>query len=147
MRDTLALLETWENKHRQPHYGSGLEGKQTRGFSEHRESCSSVQRKLTDQPFTVINTQVSSGVFRIGACVGTPKHLQSWLSDPWGLHLGGQSLLQYGPLQTGRGTWGSLDAWQQSCLRCPSFSTVITSSSLFTWVPLGIFPQAVSEQV
>ena len=31
---------------RQPHYGSGLEGKQTRGFSEHRESCSSVQKEI-----------------------------------------------------------------------------------------------------
>ena len=87
---------------RRSHYSSGSGGRQARGFSEHRESYPSVQKKSTDWPSTVINTWGSSGVIRTGACVGTPGHLQSWLSwesDPWGLHLEGQSLLQYGPLQ------------------------------------------------
>ena len=30
-------------------------------------------------------------------------------------------------------------------LEMPLLSSVMTSPSLFTWVPLGIFPQAVSE--
>ena len=59
---------------------SGSGRKRTRGFSEHRESCPSVQKKLTDWPPTVINTRGSSGVIRMGACVGTPGHLQSQLS-------------------------------------------------------------------
>ena len=35
------------------------------------------KRKLTDWPPTIINTRGSSGVIRTGACVGTPRHLQS----------------------------------------------------------------------
>ena len=96
---------------RQSNYGSRSRGKWTRGFSEHREICPSIQKKSTDWPSTVINTRGSSGVIRTGACVRTPGHLQSWLSwesDPWGLHLGRQSLLQYGPLQTGPGAGDGL---------------------------------------
>ena len=55
-------------------------------------------------PPQLFNTQGSSGVIRTGACVRTPGHLQaqlSWESSPGGLHRGGQSLLQHGPLQTG----------------------------------------------
>ena len=95
-----------------------------RGFSEHRVSFLGVQKESTDWPPKVINTRGSSGIIRMGACVGTPRHLRSWLSwesDPWGLHLRGQSLLQYGPLQTRHGAGGSLDAWGHSCLRCPFF--------------------------
>ena len=50
---------------------------------------------------TVINTWGSSCVIRMGACVGTPGHLQSqlpWESNPWDLCLGGQSLFQCSPL-------------------------------------------------
>ena len=35
------------------------------------------KRKSTGWPHTVINTRGSSGVIRMGACVGTPGHLQS----------------------------------------------------------------------
>ena len=35
------------------------------------------ERKSTDWPPTAINTQGSSGIIRTGACVGTPRHLQS----------------------------------------------------------------------
>ena len=136
MTEIIASGWSWQS-----HYSSGSGGKWTRGFSEHRESCPSVQKKIDWLAPTVINTWGSSGVIIMGACVGTPGHLQFWLSwepDLWGLNLRGQSLLQYGPLPTGHGAGGGLDAWWQSHLRCPS---------LFTWVPLGTFPQAVSEQV
>ena len=52
--------------------------------------------------------------------------------------------------------WSFADqTWSQGRLRCPRaiplemplLSTVITRVSLFTWVPLGIFPHAVSEQI
>ena len=71
--------------------------------------------------------------------LGNHESWSPWESEPWDLHFGGQSLLQYGPLQIGHGAGGGLDAWGQSCLRCPLLSTIITSPSLFTWVPLGIF--------
>ena len=35
------------------------------------------KRKSMDWPPIVINTQVPSGVIRMGACVGTSGHLQS----------------------------------------------------------------------
>ena len=38
------------------------------------------KRKLTDWPPTVINTEDSSGVIRMGACMETPGHLHSRLS-------------------------------------------------------------------
>ena len=82
-----------------------------------------------------INTWGSSGVNRLGACVGTPRHLWSqlsWESDPWNLNLGGHSLFQCGPLQTGHGAGGIL-------LEMPFLPTGITSLSPFTWVPLGVF--------
>ena len=63
-------------------------------------------------------------IIRMGDCVGTSGHLQSWLSwesKPWNLCLWGQSVLQCGPWQTGHGAGGGLDAWGHSCLRCPSF--------------------------
>ena len=46
-------------------------------------------------------------------------------------------------------TWsqGQLRYLRAILLEMPLFSTVITSPSLFTWVPLDIFPQAVSEQI
>ena len=56
---------------------SGSGRKRTRGFSEHRESFLGVQKKSTDWPPTVINTQGSSGIIMMGACVGTPRHLRS----------------------------------------------------------------------
>ena len=65
---------------RQSDYGSRSRGKWTRDFSEHREICPSVQKKSTVWPSTVINTRGSSGVIRMGVCVGTPGHLQSQLS-------------------------------------------------------------------
>ena len=60
---------------------SGSGGKQTRGFSKHRESCLSVQKKSTDWPSPVINTQGSSGVIRTGACVRIPGHLLLSMSE------------------------------------------------------------------
>ena len=133
---------------RQSYYSSGSGGKWSRGFSEHRESCPSVQNKLTDwfptPPPPGINTQDSSGVIRMEACVGTPGYLQSrlsWESDPWGLHLRGQSFLQYSLLVFADGTWswGQLRCLGAILLEMPVLSTVITSPSLFTWVPLDIF--------
>ena len=145
MTDIIAFGSSW-----QPHYSSGSGGKRARGFHEHRESCPRVQRKINWLAPTVTNTQSSSGVIRKGACLGIPRHLQSplsWESDLWGLNLGGQSLLQCGPLRTRHRAVGGLDAWGQSRLRCPLLPTVITSPSLFTWVPLGVFPPTVSKQV
>ena len=123
--ESILQINDWKifGSSRQPHYGSGLGGKQTRGFSEQRVAPVS-KRKSTYWPSTVINTQGSSGVTRMGACLWTPRHLRSllsWESNPWGLHLRGQSILQYGPLQTGHGARGGLDAWGQSSLRCSSF--------------------------
>ena len=64
-------------------------------------------------PPPVINTQDSLGVIRMEAWVGTTGYLQSRLScesDPWGLHLRGQSLPHYGPLQTRHEAVDGLDA-------------------------------------
>ena len=108
------------------------------------------QRKLPQCPkenwLTVppqfINSWGSSGVIRTGTSVGIPGNLQSWLSwesDPWGLCLRGQSLLRCGPLQTRHGHEGLLRCLKAIPLKMPLLSTVITSLSLFTWVPLGIF--------
>ena len=100
------------------------------------------KRKLTDWPSTVINTWGYSDGIRTGARVGTPRHLQSWLSwesDPWGLRLRGLSLLQCDPLQTRHGAKGGLDAWGQSCLRCPPPPFHSNNKSVpFHLVPLGI---------
>ena len=60
----------------------------------------------------------------MGAHVGTPRHLQSWLpwkSNPWDLCLGGQSLLRCGPLQTGHGAGSGLDGWGQPAWDAPAF--------------------------
>ena len=79
---------------RQSPYRSGLGWKWARGFSKHSVICT--RRKSMDCPPTVINTWISSGVIRMGACVGTPGHLQSclsWESDLWNLCLCGQFLL------------------------------------------------------
>ena len=122
---------------RQPHYSSGSGGKQTRGFSEQKVALVS-KRKSTDWPSTVIIPGVPQVLLGWELVWG---HLQSWFSwesEPWGLHLRGQSLLLYGPLQTEHGARGSLEAWGQSPSRYP-LSTVITSPALFSWVPLGIF--------
>ena len=122
-----SLKDDWNNGiwliHTAPLWGCGSGGKQTRGSSEHRESCPNVQKKIEWLP-TIINTRSSSGVIRMGVCVGTPGHFQSqlpWEPNPGALPLRGQSLLQYGPLQTGQGVRGNLDTWGQSHLRCPSF--------------------------
>ena len=42
---------------------------------------------------------------------------------------------------------GQLRCLREILLEMPLLSVVITSSSLFTWVPLGVCPQAVSEQI
>ena len=127
---------------RQSCYSSGSGGKWARGFSEHRESCPSVQNKLTDwfptPPPPVINTRDSSGVIRMEACVGIPEYLQSrlsWESDPWGLHLREQSLLQYSLLVLADGTWswGQLRSLRATPLEMPLLLTEIISPSLFTW--------------
>ena len=100
------------------------------------------KRKPTDWSPTVINTWGCSGIIRTGTCVGNPGHLQSWLSwesDPWSLCLRGQSLLRCRPLQTGHGAEGLLRCLKAVPFKMPLLSTVITSLSLSTWVPLGIF--------
>ena len=63
----------------------------------------------------------------------------SWESDPWSLCLRGQSLLRCRPLQTGHGAEGLLRCLKAVPFKMPLLSTVITSLSLSTWVPLGIF--------
>ena len=133
---------------RQSHYSTGSGGQQTRGFSEHRESCPSVLKKSTDWPSIVINTWSSSGVIR------------RLCGDPWAPSV--QIVLRVRPLgPTPRRAvyslvWSFVDqTWSQGRVRClraipletPLLSTVITSLSLFTWVPLGIFLQVVSEQI
>ena len=103
------------------------------------------ERKLLDWPTTVINTQGSSDVIRMGACVGNPGQIQSWLSwefDLWGLCLYGQSLLQCGPLQTGHRD--SLNVWGNPTWDAPLFHS--NSKSIpFHLGPSGHFSQAVSE--
>ena len=42
--------------------------------------CGKEGHLMQDCPPTVINTWISLGVIRMGACVGTPGHLQSCLS-------------------------------------------------------------------
>ena len=126
---------------RQSHYDIRSGGEQARGFGEHRESCPSVQRSSTDWPSTVINTCGSSGVIRIEACLGTPRHLQSRLS--WVLSLGPTP-----QRAVSSPVWSFADwTWSWGWLRClrviplemPLLSTVIKSPSLFNWVPLEIF--------
>ena len=107
------------------HYSSGSGGKWTRGFSEHRERCLSVQKKidwLADHSYWYPGFLTC---YWVGSLCGDPwaPSVPDWLSwepDPWGLHLWGQSLLQCGPLQTGQRAGGSSDAWEQLSLRCPS---------------------------
>ena len=74
---------------RQPHYGSGLGGKQTTGFSEQKVAPVS-KRKSTDWPFIDINTQGSSGVTRMGCVCGSlgnfgPDCLESLTSGAYTL--------------------------------------------------------------
>ena len=148
--ENILQINDWKifGSSRQPLYGSGAGGKQARGL-QWAESCPSVQKKIDWLAAHSYNSQGSSSVTWMGACVGTPGHLQSqlsWESDPWGLHLGGQSLLWCGPLQTGHGAWGGLDAWGQSCSRYPPFHSN-NKSVPFHLGPSGHFSQAVSEQV
>ena len=96
------------------------------------------QRKPTDRPPTVINTQ------------GAPQVLLGW-DVVWGFpgafspdHI--ESLTPLGivspPLWsfTDRtGSWGHLRHLRATSPEMPLLSTVIASLSLFTWVPLGIF--------
>ena len=66
-----------------------------------------------DWPPTVINTRGSSGVIRTGACVGVtraPSVLIVLRVRPGRPTLWGQPLFQCGPLQTGHGAGGGLDA-------------------------------------
>ena len=92
-----------------------------------------------DWPPTIINTWGSSGVIRMRACVGTPRHLQSLRVRPRR-----PMPLKAVSLQV----WSFADKmWSQRRLRClraiplevSLLSTVIANPSLFTWVPLGIF--------
>ena len=136
MTEIIAFGSSWQS-----HYSSGLGGKWTMGFSEHWESCLRVQRKSTDWPAIVINIWGSSGVIKMGACVGTPRHLQSWLSwesDPWGLHLEG-SLLSTMVLCRLNMELGQLRCLRATSYEMPLLSIVITSPSIFTWFPLGVF--------
>lgn len=124
---------------RQPHYGGcGSGEKQTRGSSEYRESCPNVQKKIEwlGPPQLLI-----PGVILVsldGGLCGDPRAIFSLncLESPtlWGLHLRGQSLLQYGPLQNGHGVSGNLDSWEHLFRYLLS-----TSPSLFIWVPSGHF--------
>ena len=49
--------------------GQGLQGAQRK-----LPQC---PKELTDWPLTVINTEDSSGLIRMGACMETPGHLHS----------------------------------------------------------------------
>ena len=93
-------------------------------------------------PPTVINTRGSSGVIRTGACVGDPRapsvlmvlRVRPLRPTPLGaVSPPGWSFADW--------TWsrGRLGCLRAIPLEMPLLSTAIASTSLFTWVPLGIF--------
>ena len=67
-------------------------------------------------------------------------------TNPWGLHLRGQSLLQCGPLQTRHGAGGG---GLLRCLRAIPLEMPLPfhSNNKSITFHLGIFLQAVSEQI
>ena len=83
------------------------------------------------------------------ACMGTPGHLQSHcLESPTpGAYTSGGSLISSMVLCRLDMELGQLRCLRPIPLQMSLLSTVMTSPSLFTWVPLGIFPQAVSEWI
>ena len=141
--ESILQINDWNRSgsSRQPHYCSRSGRKQIRGFKEQKLPWCPKENRLIGPP--VINTRGSSGVNRLGACVGTPGHLWSllsWESDPWDLNLWGQSILQCGPLQTGHGAGGN-SAWD--ALPSHRYNKLIP----FHLGPSGRFSQAISEQV
>ena len=97
------------------------------------------KRKFSDWSPTVINTWSSSGVIRIGVCVGTPSVpvvLRVQLLGPTPQRAVSSPVWSFAD-QTW--SWGQLRCLRAFLLEMPFLSTVITSPSLFTWVPLGIF--------
>ena len=106
-------------------------------------------KEKIDWPSTVINTRGSSGVTRTGACVGTPEHFRSDCLEsltPGAYTLEG-NLFSSKVLCRQDRELGRLRCLRAIPLEMPLLSTIIASPSLFTWVPLGIFPEAVSEQI
>ena len=66
---------------RQPHYGAvDPEKSRPEALVNTEKVALMSKRKLSDWSPTVINTWGSSGVIRMGVCVGTPGHIQSQLS-------------------------------------------------------------------
>ena len=114
------------------------------GASVSTEKDASVsKRKLIDWPPTVTDTQGFSHVIGSGVCVGTPGNLQSLIDCPEsptpGAYTSGGILYSKVFLHGQRGSQGQLRCLRATSLEMPFLSTIIASSSLFTWVPLGIF--------
>ena len=106
-------------------------------------------KEKIDWPSTVNNTRGSSGVTRTGACVGTPELFRSDCLEsltPGAYTLEG-NLFSSKVLCRRDRELGQLRCLRAIPLEMPLLSTIIASPSLFTWVPLGIFPEAVSEQI
>ena len=109
-------------------------GKRTRGFSEHRESCPSVQKKIDWLPPQlsipgVPQVLLGWGLWSEPPDTFSPDCLESLTPGIYCLR--GQSLLRC------RAGW--LRCLRPIPLEMPLLSTVITNPSLFTWVSLGIF--------
>ena len=139
MTEIITFGSSWHS-----HYGSGSGESRPAALVSTEKVAPVSKRKLTDSPPplpTVIDIQGSSGVIRMGDCVGTPGHLQSQLSRVWPL----------GPTPwrvVSSPVWSFVDqTWSQEQLRClraillemPLLFTLITSPFIFIWVPLDIF--------
>ena len=113
----------------------------TRGFSRQSKLTQCPKGNLLIGP-PIIKTRSSSGVIRMGACVGFPEHLQSWLSGesgPWGprtLRAVSPPLWSFADCTW---SWGWIRGLRVILLEVSPLSTLIASLSLLTWVPLGIY--------
>ena len=118
---------------RQPHYGS-----------EHRESFPNVQKKLIGPPQLLI-PRVPPVLLRQGLVWGPPGTFSpDCLESPTpGACASGASVV----LADWIWSRGQLKNLRAIPLEMTLLATVITSPSLFTWVPLSIFPQAISKQI
>ena len=125
---------------RQPHFSSGLGGKQTRGFSEQKVAPVSKRDQRIGPPELLIPgaSQVLLGWELVWGSRGTfsPNCPESLTP---GAYNSGASLYFSVFLHNQTGSQGQLRCLRVTSLEMPLLSTIIASSSLFTWVTLGIF--------